>query len=152
MAPLVKHISWCPTQQISTWDCTDCAWQLCSHSCDRWRAIYFWTFWYYRARGLRQMTTAELSTNRCVSSLFFSGFWNWERRVGTWDNSPLSKHSFLAVGTQIDLRDDPSSVEKLAKDKQKPITPETAENLPRDPRAITYVECSALHRKSTECI
>uniref|UniRef100_A0A8C7WWS5 Uncharacterized protein n=1 Tax=Oryzias sinensis TaxID=183150 RepID=A0A8C7WWS5_9TELE len=42
------------------------------------------------------------------------------------------KTPFLLVGTQIDLRDDPSTVEKLAKNKQKPITPETAEKLARD--------------------
>jgi GTPase SAR1 family protein len=48
------------------------------------------------------------------------------------------------VGTQIDLRDDPSTVEKLAKNKQKPITPETAEKLARDLKAVKYVECSAL--------
>lgn len=36
---------------------------------------------------------------------------------------------FLLVGTQTDLRDDPSTGEKLAKNKQKPISPETAEKL-----------------------
>uniref|UniRef100_A0A8C2LPJ9 Uncharacterized protein n=1 Tax=Cricetulus griseus TaxID=10029 RepID=A0A8C2LPJ9_CRIGR len=50
---------------------------------------------------------------------------------------------FLLFGTQIDLRDDPSTGEKLAKNKQKPITPETAEKL-----AVMYVECSALTQKA----
>lgn len=54
------------------------------------------------------------------------------------------KTPFLLVGTQIDLRDDPSTVEKLAKNKQKPISPETAEKLARDLKAVKYVECSAL--------
>ncbi|MBN3271593.1 CDC42 protein, partial [Polyodon spathula] len=54
---------------------------------------------------------------------------------------------FLLVGTQIDLRDDPSTIEKLAKNKQKPITPETAEKLARDLKAVKYVECSALTQK-----
>lgn len=54
------------------------------------------------------------------------------------------KTPFLLVGTQIDLRDDPSTIEKLAKNKQKPITPETAEKLARDLKAVKYVECSAL--------
>ena len=54
------------------------------------------------------------------------------------------KTPFLFVGTQIDLRDDPSTIEKLAKNKQKPITPETAEKLARDLKAVKYVECSAL--------
>lgn len=58
------------------------------------------------------------------------------------------KTPFLLVGTQIDLRDDPSTVEKLAKNKQKPITPETAEKLARDLKAVKYVECSALTQVS----
>lgn len=57
------------------------------------------------------------------------------------------KTPFLLVGTQIDLRDDPSTIEKLAKNKQKPITPETAEKLPWDLKAVKYVECSALTQK-----
>ncbi len=52
------------------------------------------------------------------------------------------------MGTQIDLRDDPSTIEKLAKNKQKPITPETAEKLARDLKAVKYVECSALTQVS----
>lgn len=58
------------------------------------------------------------------------------------------KTPFLLVGTQIDLRDDPSTTEKLAKNKQKPITPETAEKLSRDLKAVKYVECSALTQVS----
>uniref|UniRef100_A0A8C7G2H0 Cell division cycle 42 n=3 Tax=Salmoninae TaxID=504568 RepID=A0A8C7G2H0_ONCKI len=48
---------------------------------------------------------------------------------------------------KIDLRDDPSTIEKLAKNKQKPITPETAEKLARDLKAVKYVECSALTQR-----
>ncbi|OQV14779.1 Cdc42-like protein [Hypsibius exemplaris] len=51
---------------------------------------------------------------------------------------------FLLVGTQIDLRDDPSTVEKLAKNKQKPISSEQGEKLAKELRAVKYVECSAL--------
>lgn len=100
---------------------------------------WFLQFFSTRARGLWQITTAELPTNRCISSLFFSGLsiliWKCERKgelvrysrpekgcqnfywllnsfrafvltevyflkyfslVGAWDNSPLSKDSFLA--------------------------------------------------------
>lgn len=60
------------------------------------------------------------------------------------------KTPFLLVGTQIDLRDDPSTIEKLAKNKQKPITPETAEKLARDLKAVKYVECSALTQVPAE--
>uniref|UniRef100_A0A2K6CZD0 Cell division control protein 42 homolog n=1 Tax=Macaca nemestrina TaxID=9545 RepID=A0A2K6CZD0_MACNE len=57
------------------------------------------------------------------------------------------KTPFLLVGIQIGLRDDPPAIEKLSKNKQKPITPETAEKLVRDPKAVRYVECSALTQK-----
>ncbi|KAF3855755.1 hypothetical protein F7725_016478 [Dissostichus mawsoni] len=68
--------------------------------------------------------------------------------LGLFDTAEITHHCpktpFLLVGTQIDLRDDPSTIEKLAKNKQKPITPETAEKLARDLKAVKYVECSAL--------
>uniref|UniRef100_A0AAQ4Q5V7 Cell division cycle 42 n=1 Tax=Gasterosteus aculeatus aculeatus TaxID=481459 RepID=A0AAQ4Q5V7_GASAC len=53
----------------------------------------------------------------------------------------------LGLFDTIDLRDDPSTIEKLAKNKQKPITPETAEKLARDLKAVKYVECSALTQR-----
>ena len=54
------------------------------------------------------------------------------------------KTPFLLVGTQVDLRDDATTIEKLAKNKQKPITSEQGEKLARELRAVKYVECSAL--------
>ncbi|XP_044245265.1 cell division control protein 42 homolog [Ursus americanus] len=54
---------------------------------------------------------------------------------------------FLLAGTPIDLRDDSSMTEKLAKNKQKPVPPETAEKLARDLKMVKYVECSALAQK-----
>ena len=57
------------------------------------------------------------------------------------------KTPFLLVGTQIDLRDDASTLEKLSKAKQRPISVEGAEKLARDLRAVKYVECSALTQK-----
>ncbi|KAK7688979.1 Rho GTPase [Cerrena zonata] len=53
----------------------------------------------------------------------------------------------LIVGTQIDLRDDPQVLEKLARQKQRPITTEQGERLARELGAVKYVECSALTRK-----
>ena len=60
------------------------------------------------------------------------------------------------MGTQIDLRDDAATVEKLAKNKQKPITQDAGEKLARELRAVKYVECSALtqvgaHHFSSSC-
>ncbi|WFD01005.1 GTPase Cdc42 [Malassezia yamatoensis] len=53
----------------------------------------------------------------------------------------------LIVGTQIDLRDDPVVIDKLARQKQRPITPEMGERLARELGAVKYVECSALTQK-----
>ena len=53
----------------------------------------------------------------------------------------------LIVGTQIDLRDDPQVIEKLTRQKQRPILSEQGERLARDLGAVKYVECSALTQK-----
>lgn len=52
------------------------------------------------------------------------------------------------MGTQIDLRDESSTLEKLAKNKQKPITLEQGEKLAKELKAVKYVECSALTQVS----
>ena len=48
------------------------------------------------------------------------------------------------MGTQIDLRDDAATIDKLAKNKQKPISIEQGDKLQKELRAVKYVECSAL--------
>lgn len=53
----------------------------------------------------------------------------------------------LIVGTQIDLRDDPQVLEKLSRQKQRPIMAEQGERLARELGAVKYVECSALTQK-----
>ncbi|WFD21178.1 GTPase Cdc42 [Malassezia caprae] len=53
----------------------------------------------------------------------------------------------LIVGTQVDLRDDPTVVEKLARQKLRPISAEMGERLARELGAVKYVECSALTQK-----
>lgn len=47
----------------------------------------------------------------------------------------------------MDLRDDAGTLEKLAKNKQKPLTVEQADKLSRELKAVKYVECSALTQK-----
>jgi cell division control protein 42 len=59
-----------------------------------------------------------------------------------------AKTPFLLVGTQIDLRDDPAMTEKLAKNKQRPISFELGEKLAKELKAVKYVECSALTQAS----
>lgn len=53
----------------------------------------------------------------------------------------------LIVGTQVDLRDDPAVLDKLARQKQRPVPPEAGERLARELGAVKYVECSALTQK-----
>ncbi|KOB74555.1 Cdc42, partial [Operophtera brumata] len=48
------------------------------------------------------------------------------------------------IRTLIDLRDDPATMEKLAKIKQKPVSLEQGEKLAKELKAVKYVECSAL--------
>ena len=57
------------------------------------------------------------------------------------------KTPFLLVGTQIELRDDAATIEKLLRVKQRPVTVEVAEQLARELGAVKYVECSALTQK-----
>ena len=54
---------------------------------------------------------------------------------------------FLLVGTQQDLRDDPTMIGKLDKNKQKPVTNEQGETCAKQLQAVKYVECSALTQK-----
>jgi len=53
----------------------------------------------------------------------------------------------IIVGTQIDLRDDPTLMEKLARQKQKPVEFMQGDKLARELGAVKYVECSALTQK-----
>jgi cell division control protein 42 len=48
------------------------------------------------------------------------------------------------VGTQTDLRDDPSVKDKLAKQRMQPVRKEDGEKMARELGAVKYVECSAL--------
>ena len=50
----------------------------------------------------------------------------------------------LIVGTQTDLRDDPSVREKLSKQKMAPVRKEDGERMSKELGAVKYVECSAL--------
>lgn len=53
----------------------------------------------------------------------------------------------LIVGTQIDLREDGQVIEKLQRQKQRPVPTEMGEKLARELGAVKYVECSALTQK-----
>ena len=51
---------------------------------------------------------------------------------------------FILVGTQVDLREDSETIERLARDGQKPVTEEMGINLAKQVNAVKYLECSAL--------
>ncbi|RIB21133.1 cell division control protein 42 [Gigaspora rosea] len=53
----------------------------------------------------------------------------------------------LIVGTHIEKRDDPLVIEKLSRQKMRPITLEQGENLAQKLGAVKYVECSARTQK-----
>jgi GTPase SAR1 family protein len=50
-------------------------------------------------------------------------------------------------GTQVDLREDAGHLEKLQRQKQRPISTEQGERLARELGAVKYVECSALTQR-----
>lgn len=50
----------------------------------------------------------------------------------------------LIVGTQVDLREEQSVKEKLAKQKMTPVTKDQGDRMARELGAVKYVECSAL--------
>ncbi len=56
---------------------------------------------------------------------------------------------FLVVGTKVELRDDPATIEKLANQKLKPVSHEAGEKLCRDLKGVKYLECSALTQKGS---
>ncbi|ROL53231.1 DNA (cytosine-5)-methyltransferase 3B [Anabarilius grahami] len=83
----------------------------------------------------------------CFSVVSLSSFENVKEKWVPEITYYSPKTPFLLVGTQIDLRDDPITIARLSKNKQKPIKPETAEKLAKDLKAVKYVECSALTQK-----
>ncbi|XP_042568840.1 cell division control protein 42 homolog isoform X1 [Cyprinus carpio] len=83
----------------------------------------------------------------CFSVVSLSSFENVKEKWVPEITFHSPKTPFLLVGTQIDLRDDPITIARLAKNKQKPIKQDTAEKLARDLKAVKYVECSALTQK-----
>ncbi|XP_053465147.1 cell division control protein 42 homolog [Nycticebus coucang] len=83
----------------------------------------------------------------CFSVVSPSSFENVKEKWVPEITHHCPKIPFLLVETQINLRDDPSTIEKLANIKQKPIAPETAEKLAHDLKAVKYVACSACIQK-----
>ncbi|KAG7204170.1 hypothetical protein KM043_002008 [Ampulex compressa] len=83
----------------------------------------------------------------CFSVVSPSSFENVKEKWVPEITHHCQRTPFLLVGTQIDLRDDVATIEKLAKNKQKPISGEQGEKLAKELKAVKYVECSALTQK-----
>lgn len=88
----------------------------------------------------------EKCKDNIIYSLIFdiSMYYQWVPEI----THHCQKTPFLLVGTQIDLRDDAATIEKLAKNKQKAISGEQGEKLAKELKAVKYVECSALTQVS----
>ena len=91
-----------------------------------------------------QVSTTDTSINQNVPTNQSEIFHQWVPEI----THHCQKTPFLLVGTQIDLRDDAATIEKLAKNKQKPISAEQGEKLAKELKAVKYVECSALTQVS----
>ena len=83
----------------------------------------------------------------CYSVVSPSSFENVKEKWVPEITHHCQRTPFLLVGTQIDLRDDAATIDKLAKNKQKPLSEEAGDKLAKKLRAVKYVECSALTQK-----
>jgi len=83
----------------------------------------------------------------CFSVVSPSSFENVKEKWVPEIKHHCPKTPFLLVGTQNDLREEPGTMEKLAKNRQKPITLELGAKQGKELRAVKYVECSALTQK-----
>ncbi|CAF0734792.1 unnamed protein product [Rotaria sordida] len=79
----------------------------------------------------------------CFSVTSSASFANIREKWAPEISHHCPKVPFLLVGTQIDLRDDPSTLERLQRSHEKPITRKQGEKLANDIKASQYVECSA---------
>jgi len=50
----------------------------------------------------------------------------------------------ILVGTKLDLRDDSSTIERLAKTKEAPTSESEGQKLAKEIKAAAYCECSGL--------
>lgn len=80
----------------------------------------------------------------CFSVVNPSSFENARQRWSVELKKYYKSAPILLVGTQVDLRDNSTIRDKLAKQKQKPITAEAGERLAKDIKAFKYMECSAM--------
>ncbi|KAM3596213.1 uncharacterized protein V6R79_010478 [Siganus canaliculatus] len=83
----------------------------------------------------------------CFSVVSPSSFENVRKKWLPEISHHCPRTPFLLVGTHVDLRDDSNALEKLSKNKQRPLTHEDGEKLARELNAVKYMECSALTQR-----
>ncbi|CAB1351149.1 unnamed protein product [Coregonus sp. 'balchen'] len=118
---------------------------LISYTTNKFPSEYVPTEDYDRLRPLSYPQTDVFLV--CFSVVSPSSFENVREKWVPEISHHCPRTPFLLVGTQMDLRDDSNTVEKLAKNKQRPLAPESGDKLARDLRAVKYVECSALTQR-----
>jgi small GTP-binding protein len=58
----------------------------------------------------------------------------------------------IVVGTKLDLRNDPTTLEKLKSQGQRPVTHEEGDELARKLKAVKFIECSAFTGESLKTV
>ncbi|CAG9940658.1 hypothetical protein V2G26_016740 [Clonostachys chloroleuca] len=72
----------------------------------------------------------------------------WHPEIGHHaPNTPI-----ILVGTKLDLREDPATLESLRQKRMEPVTYEQALNCAKEIRAYKYLECSALTQRNLKSV
>jgi Ras-related C3 botulinum toxin substrate 1 len=58
----------------------------------------------------------------------------------------------ILVGTKLDLREDPATLENLRSKKMEPVSYEQAVQVSKDIKATKYLECSALTQRNLKSV
>jgi len=83
----------------------------------------------------------------CFSLIQPPSFENVEKRWKPELETHCPNTPILLIGTKLDLRDDPNTIEQLKKERAVPISHEQGLEMAKKITAATYVECSALTQK-----
>jgi len=88
----------------------------------------------------------------CFSVVAPTSFENVEEKWAPEIHHYRENTPFILVGTQVDLRDNFYEVQRLYKNRQKPVTYEMGIRLANRVGANCYVECSALTQKGLKAV
>ena len=100
--------------------------------------------------GTRQAETYCAPAHQRLSDLLQHNPASFENVKANWlpeVKSHCPNVPIMLVETQMDLRNDASTLEKLAKSRSKPVTQEMGERMAKELKMVKYLECSALTQK-----